>query len=520
MELTASFGDLLHQFAPVFTAPTSQTFLAIVAGWVLSQRHRFITEVIFSSGNVGNGHWSRFHRFFSHAAWDLDAFSLVLTKLVLTILAPGALLVFTVDDTLCRKRGLTLYGAGMHYDPLISSRSKKLVSWGHDWVALSVIVVHPFWAPTKIFALPIAARLYINRQGLTKGKKSQGKSAKANKAQGKSTTRATAKKANGKTTAKANKTTAKKANGKTTAKANKTTAKATAKKVDGKTPAKANKAAAKADPPHRTRPELALELIQLVARWFPDAEILVLGDSAYGGRSVLSHLPPNVHLISKVHPKGALYEPAPPKIKGTRGPARKKGDRLPDMTAWAADPKKPWTHLDFDQFGLQASLSVKTMQALYYKAGRDRLLTIVLVHDREGKRPDQMFYSTKLDWTARQILSAYACRWATECTFEYCKQFLGLEDPANRLPKAVERTAPMALFLYSLVVVWFHRTGHQYVRFPFRPWYKKKAEPSFADMLTTLRRLSYEEKTEGLVANPLSLKTWLAQLTELLSRTG
>ena len=93
----------------------------------------------------------------------------------MTILAPGATLLWAVDDTLCRKRGLTLYGAGMHYDPLISSRSKALVSWGHDWVVLCLIVVHPFWAPTKVFALPIAARLYINRQGLTKGKKSQGK---------------------------------------------------------------------------------------------------------------------------------------------------------------------------------------------------------------------------------------------------------------------------------------------------------------------------------------------------------
>ena len=162
--------------------PPTQTFLAIVAGWVLSLRHRFITEVIFSSGNVGNGHWSRFHRFFSHAAWDIDTFSLALTKLVLTILAPGALLIVTVDDTLCRKRGLTLYGVGMHYDPLISSRSKKLVSWGHDWVVLCVLIVHPFWAPTKVFALPIAARLYINRQGLTKGKKNKGKSAKAARA--------------------------------------------------------------------------------------------------------------------------------------------------------------------------------------------------------------------------------------------------------------------------------------------------------------------------------------------------
>jgi hypothetical protein len=465
MELTSSFLDLLQHFSPVFTAPTYQTFVWIVSGWVLSQRHRFITELIFSSGNVGNGHWSRFHRFFSHAAWDIDTFSMSLAKLVFTILAPGATRFWAVDDTLCRKRGLTLYGAGMHYDPLISSRPKALVSWGHDWVVLCLIVVHPFWAPTKVFALPIAARLYINRQGLTKGKKGKGKSSQA--------------------TAKTK-----------------------------------TKAKAKTDPHHRTRPELALELINLAAQWFPDDEIIMLGDSAYGGRSVLSHLPPNVQLISHVHPKGALYKPAPPKIKGTKGPARKKGDRLPGMAEWAADRKQPWTPLDFDQFGLHATLDVKTIQALYYTSGRDRLLTIVLVRDPEGKRLDQMFYCTKLDWDTRQILSAYACRWAIECTFESCKQFLGLEDPANRLPKAVERTAPMALFIYSVVVVWFHRTGHQSLQIPFRPWYPQKEGPSFADMLTTLRRLSYEEKTAGVLAKPSRLKTWIAQLTELLSRTG
>jgi DDE superfamily endonuclease len=451
MELTSSFVDLLQQFAPVFTAPTYQTFVAIVAGWVLSQRHRFITEVIFSGGNVGNGHWSRFHRFFSHAAWDIDTFSLFLAKLVLTILAPGATFLWAVDDTLCRKRGLTLYGAGMHYDPLISSRSKALVSWGHDWVVLCLILVHPWWAPTKVFALPIAGRLYINRQ--EKRKKSKRRSSGT-------------------------------------------------------------------EPPHRTRPELALELINLAARWFPGEEILLLGDSTYGGRSVLSHLPANVQLISRVHPKAALYRPAPPKKKGTPGPARKKGDRLPGMAEWAADKERPWTRLDFNQFGLHATLEVKSVQGLYYKAGRDRLLTIVLVHDVEGKRPDQMFYCTKLDWTARQVLSTYASRWAVECTFEYCKQFLGLEDPANRLPKAVERTAPMAMFIYTIVVTWFHRKGHESVRFPFRPWYRHKEETSFADILTTLRRLSYEEKFEGAFGERTPRRTWIAQLIELLSRTG
>jgi hypothetical protein len=111
---------------------------------------------------------------------------------------------------------------------------------------------------------------------------------------------------------------------------------------------------------------------------------------------------------------------------------------------------------------------------MYYKSGGDRMLTIVLVRDRIGKRPDQMFYCTKLDFSVRQILSTYACRWAIECTFENCKQLLGLGEQANRLPKAVQRTAPMAFFFYSIIVVWFHRIGHEFVRFPHRPWYSKK----------------------------------------------
>jgi hypothetical protein len=124
MELTPSLLALLQHFVPVFTTPTFTTFVQIVTGWVFSQRHLFITEIIFSGGGIGDGHWSRFHRFFSHAAWDLDAFALRLAKLVVSILAPGATLLWAVDDTLCRRRGLTLYGAGMHYDPLISSRKK------------------------------------------------------------------------------------------------------------------------------------------------------------------------------------------------------------------------------------------------------------------------------------------------------------------------------------------------------------------------------------------------------------
>jgi hypothetical protein len=393
---------------------------------------------------------------------------------LLAAFAPHGIILLALDDTLCRKRGLNLFGAGMHHDPLLSSKALKLVSWGHNWVILCLVVSLPAWAPTKTFALPIAFRLYQNLQGNNKGKKKK-------------------KPLDNRSRASTNQS---------------KQAKTKRKKPNSRT--------------HRTRPELGLELLCWIAAAFPQRVFAVTADSLFGGRSILSHLPSNVHLISRVHPGGALYEPAPTPAPGTKGRKRKKGQRLSSMSDWA-DDATPWTSLQFDQFGLHANLSVKTRQGLYYKAGRERLLTFVLVKDNTGKRPMSIFYSTLLDWTAPQILSAYASRWSIEVTFENGKQLLGFEDPANRLPQAVQRTAPMAMVLVSLITLWFHQEGHDHVRFPTRPWYTRKREPSFADMLGTLRRLSWMELCEGVVDTEGSRKaepSLLAKMIEFLSRPG
>jgi len=469
MELTPTFVFLLLEFRSVFTRPSFGLFVHILTGWVLTSRHRFITECIFTSGQVGHGHWSRFHRFFSHNRWSLDLLFMLLAKLLVAAFAPTGPLLLAGDDTLCRKRGLNLYGAGMHHDPLISSRALKLVSWGHDWVVLCLLLPLPRWAPTKVFALTVGCRLYKNRQGLTKGQKKNKRRSRGSDPKG---------------------------------------AKASRKRRH------------QADPNHRTRPQFLVELLSLFASWFPDRQIVVTADSAYGGQSVLRQLPANMHLISHVHPKGALYAPPPPPDPHQKGAHRKKGERLPGMAAWAADTSRPWRTLKFDQFGFHAKVRVKTQQALYYKAGKDRLLTIVLVQDVEGKRPDQMFYCTLVAWAPKKILSTYAYRWAIEVTFENTKQLLGLEDPANRLPKAVQRTAPMALFLHSLIVLWFDKNGQEWLSFPRRPWYPKKAEPSFADMLTALRRLSWLEKLRELVGEDSPLNKLVEELAELASRVG
>ena len=324
-------------------------------------------------------------------------------------------------------------------------------------------------------------RLYRNRQGLTKGKNKSKKKPSAGQV------KAASKKAK----------------------------QAAAAKKKAKANTKASRQAGKK--PHKTRPELMVEMIALVAAWFPNRRFVLVVDSLYSAQSVLSTLPKNFDLIGPVHAGAALYTPAPEESKVRRGPKRKKGARLKSMEAWEQDRSR-WQVLHYDQYDLHGSLRVKTQTGLYYKAGKDRLLRFVLSQDTVGDRPTRIFYSTDVTLQPREILSIFSRRWSIEVTHFDCKQHLGLEDPANRVPQAVQRTAPMAMFLYSLTIVWYATAGNADLQFPDRPWYWWKKEPSFADMLTTLRRKSWEDKLSpvSLAAAPddnsLDLLTYLATL--------
>jgi len=465
MEICSSFRLLLEQCAPVFSPRCYSLWTLLMTGWVLSHRQRFVSDLIVSSDSTHRD-WSAFYRFFNRYKWSLDDLCWQVARLiVLTLVPPDVVITLAIDDTLCRKRGLGLFGAGMHHDALLSSKALKLFSWGHDWVVLSVVVWNLPWAPPIVLALPIGFRLYVNKQGLTKGKKKSKKSKKSKKGSGKSS------------------------------------------------PQTARPAG------HKTRPELAVELISLVAGWFPERRFVVLGDSLYGGKSVVRHLPANVDLISRAVANAALYEPAP-KPTGKRGGPRKKGERLPSIAAWAEDPSSPWTTLTIDQYGLHTTLRWKRREALYYGVGKERLMSIIVVEDLAGDRGRQVFFSTNTNWSLPYILQTFARRWSIEVTFEDLKQLLGFADASSWKEAAVRRTAPMAGVLYSLIVVWFHQTGHEFVEFPHRPWYRQKQWPSFRDMLTTLRRLTFEEKLAGCRGDRLAEKSVIRQLTYFLSLAG
>lgn len=410
MTLVSSFLELVQQLAFVMTAPTFNTFVTVLTGWVFARR-RTVTGMILAADAVGSKHHSAFHRLFAKAEWCLDELGLVLFTLIEPWLRDG-LAMLALDDTLARKRGLKVFGVGMHHDPMISTRKVARVNWAHSWVVLSVIVRFPFCAD-QYFALPILFRLYINKQ-----------------------------------------TVAKKGGW------------------------------------YRTRPELAVDMLYTLCRAHENRRFHVVADSTYGGQSVLGALPPNCDLTSRLDLDARLYEAPPTRKPGTKGRPRKRGKRLPSPRQILAGRASRRT---LNIYGRHDKVRMTDCKARVY-AVPDRPLRIVAVEPLTGGRRVQAFYSTQHEASAEQVLTWYAMRWSIEVTIQSSKTHLGFEEPQGWTRRAVERTAPTAMLLYTLIVLWFARSGHRRYRRPNRPWYRTKRHASFADMLATLRRESVREQ--------------------------
>lgn len=410
MTLVSSFLELVQQISFVMTAPTFDTFITVLTGWVFARRHT-VTGAMLGADAVGRKHHSSFHRLFAKAEWCIDELGLAVFGLMLPWVRSDPILL-AMDDTLARKRGLKVYGVGMHHDPMISTRKVARVNWGHSWVVLSVIVRFPFCAD-QYFALPILFRLYLNKQ-----------------------------------------TVAKKGGW------------------------------------YRTRPELAVEMLYTLCRAYENRRFHVVADSTYGGQNVLGDLPDNCDLTSRLDLDARLYAAPPERKPGTNGRPRKRGQRLPSprqMLSCRAHRRS------LNIYGRRDKVRMTDCVGRVY-AVPDRPLRIVAVEPLTGGRREQAFYSTRHEACGEQVLTWYAMRWSIEVAFQSSKTHLGFEEPQGWTRRAVERTAPTAMLLYTLIVLWFARCGHRRYCPPNRPWYRSKRHASFADMLTTLRRESLREQ--------------------------
>ena len=158
--LVDSFAQLLSAFQSCFTQPSFYSFWCLSCAWILCSGRRALTRIIQAAQLGQYKHYCSFHRFFSQARWKLDDLGHCVFRLLLPFCSQ--VLVGAVDDTLARKSGRHIWGAGMHHDPLRSTRARPFFAFGHNWVVFSLHLSFPF-APQKIWAFPILVRLYRKR---------------------------------------------------------------------------------------------------------------------------------------------------------------------------------------------------------------------------------------------------------------------------------------------------------------------------------------------------------------------
>jgi hypothetical protein len=156
---------VLEVLRPCFTAPSYLTFSALVTGALSAGGSRTVTGMWQAAGLAGHAHWSRAHRFFSRAVWDLDQVGLALARAVVARFAPdGAAVTVAVDDTLFHRYGRKVYGAKYQHDG--SARGRDGIGRGNCFVIVGIVVAVPFL--NRQVCLPVLFRLHIPKVSVSK----------------------------------------------------------------------------------------------------------------------------------------------------------------------------------------------------------------------------------------------------------------------------------------------------------------------------------------------------------------
>jgi hypothetical protein len=100
----------------------------------------------------------RAHYFFARARWDPDELGVAVARLaVLLLVPPGGDVRVAVDDSVFRRSGRKVHGAGWQHDG--SSPARNKLSYGCCFVVAAVLVRLPFCA--REIGLPVLARLRL-----------------------------------------------------------------------------------------------------------------------------------------------------------------------------------------------------------------------------------------------------------------------------------------------------------------------------------------------------------------------
>jgi hypothetical protein len=209
----------------------------------------------------------------------------------------------------------------------------------------------------------------------------------------------------------------------------------------------------------KTITDWARQMVFQLRRWLPHTALIVVGDRTYAALEFLhacQQLPQPVTIITRLRMDAALYEPAPP-YQG-QGRPRKKGQRLPTPRQMLHDPHTCWMRLTLPWYSQsKRELDIATFTAVWFHYGLPAVpVRYILIRDVAGKFEPQALLSTDPALTPELILAFFLRRWQMEPTFRHVRTHLGVETQRQWSDKAIARTTPTLLGLFSFITLLAH----------------------------------------------------------------
>jgi len=203
-----------------------------------------------------------------------------------------------------------------------------------------------------------------------------------------------------------------------------------------------------------------------VRHWLPQRALVIVADSSFAVISLLwrvQQLAQPICMIVRFRLDAALYEPAPPRCPHQKGRPRVKGKHLPTLTTVAANPETRWQRLTLLHWYGEARYPIEIVSGttVWRHSGQPVVpIRWVLIRDPQGKFKTQALWCTDLKLKPMQIVKWFILRWQLEVTFHEVRPHLGVETQRQWSDKAIFRTTPALLGLFSLVTL----LAHQQVR--------------------------------------------------------
>lgn len=157
--LPSSLIAVLSLLRPAFTAPTFQTFEALLAGMLGRVGERTVCGMWQAARLAGLVHHSVGHDFFARSRWSTDDVGLrLLGFLIEQFVDPGAAVVLAIDGSVFTRSGPKVHGARWHHDS--SAAPGGGFQYGNCFVVLG-LVVRIGALGERAWCLPVLFRLWL-----------------------------------------------------------------------------------------------------------------------------------------------------------------------------------------------------------------------------------------------------------------------------------------------------------------------------------------------------------------------